>query len=164
MLLNCEHTRSGREYARKISGMTQFKQRLLDDHAELAKRLQRLAKSVDANDPCAELSVAWADFETTLLDHLDTEERSLFPLVAREHRAAIEALRTEHRWIRRAVAELGVCVELQKPRKEMVTNLLDFLRQHGEGEEKSLYEWAERQNKGRPMHGLLAMFARHSFG
>jgi hemerythrin-like domain-containing protein len=142
--------------------MTQFKQRLLDDHAELESRLRRLADSVDANDPCSELRNIWAGFESNLLDHLDTEERCFFPLVAREHRAEIEALRAEHQHIRSAVAELGVCVELHTLRKQTVTDLIEFLRRHSEHEGTSLYEWSERQSEGRALRSLFAMFERRA--
>jgi hemerythrin-like domain-containing protein len=149
-------------YAQGSFFMTHFKQRLLDDHAELEGRLQRLADSVDANDPCSELRTVWAEFESNLLDHLDTEERCLFPVVAREHRAEIEALRAEHQHIRRTVAELGVCVELHTLRKQSVTDLIELLQRHAERENNSLYEWSERQSEGRALQGLFAMFERRA--
>jgi hemerythrin-like domain-containing protein len=142
--------------------MTDFKQRLLDDHAELESRLQRLADCVDADDPGSELRKIWTLFESILLDHLDTEERSFFPLVAREHRAEIEALRAEHQHIRQVVAELGVCVELHTLRKQTITDLIEFLQRHSEHEGKSLYEWSERQSEGRALRSLFAMFERRA--
>jgi len=136
--------------------MVQLKQRLLDDHVELAKRLQRLADAVDANDPCSDLRQIWAGVESYLLAHMNAEERCLFPVVAREHRAEIEALRAQHQHIRHAVAELGVCIELHTLRKQPITELIEFLQRHSEREDRSLYEWCERQP------GLSAMFERHA--
>lgn len=147
--------------AQGSSFMVQLRQRLLDDHVELAKQLRRLADSVDANDSCSDLGQIWAGLESHLLDHLDAEERYLFPMAAREHRAEIEALRAEHQHIRRAVAELGVCVDLHTLRKAAIVDLIEFLQRHAEREDRSLYEWCERQSGGHGVTGLFAMFERH---
>ena len=138
--------------------MTSVKQQLREDHAQLERRLQRLSDAVDANDTCADLTRIWSDFEANLLDHLGTEERCLFPLVVHKHRAEVEALRAEHRDIRLALNELGVCVELHTLRKQAVDDLIDFLRRHAAREDASLYGWVEKESSPPLLHGPLTMF------
>jgi hemerythrin-like domain-containing protein len=144
--------------------MNDLKQRLSADHAELAQQLQALARSVDANDPACDLGQCWADFEASLSDHLDTEERVIFPVVASAHRAEIEALRAEHRLIRKTLSELGVAVELHTLRKAAVDALIAFLKQHAARENDSLYEWLERTPSSGTERGLRAMFERRLRG
>ena len=98
--------------------MTQLQERRLNDRAEIEDRLQRLADSVSANDPDSDLGRLWADLESCLLDHFDTEAHCLFPLLARDHNAEIEALLAEHQRIRRAVADLGDVIELHALRRK----------------------------------------------
>jgi hemerythrin-like domain-containing protein len=140
--------------------MTSIKKNLRDDHAQLERRLQRLLNAVDANDSCADLRRIWSGFEANLLDHLGTEERCLFPLVAHEHRTEVEALCAEHRHIRDALTELGICLELHTLRKQAVDELIEFLRQHAAHEDASLYEWVEKKGLTAATAGLFAMFDR----
>ena len=145
-----------------ISYMTSIKQQLADDHVQLERRLRRLSEAIEANDSCADLRRVWSGFEANLLDHLGTEERCLFPMVASEHRAEVEQLRAEHQHIRCALAELGVCVELHTLRKQAVDELADFLRHHAAREDASLYGWVEQGKSSLPpLRGMLAMFERH---
>ena len=144
--------------------MTDLKQRLLADHAELEQQLKALARAVEANDAPCDLRECWTGFETSLRDHLDTEERSIFPVVAAAHRPEVEALRAEHRAIRDALAELGLAVELHTLRKAAVDKLIVFLNQHATREDHSLYEWLEQASGSLARRGLLAMFDRRNKG
>ncbi|HEX3854115.1 MAG TPA: hemerythrin domain-containing protein [Polyangiaceae bacterium] len=141
--------------------MLQLKQGLLDDHSKLEAELRALADSVAANDSCSDLSCVWASFESHLLEP-GREERNLFPLVAHEHRAEIEALRGEHRRIRQVVTDLGVCVELHTLRKSAIDELIEFLEGHADREAHSLYEWSESESKNLSLSGVFAMLARHA--
>jgi len=109
-----------------------------------------------------DLRDCWTGFETSLRDHMDTEERTVFPVVAPAHRPEVEALRAEHRVIRDALAELGLAVELHTLRKAAVDKLIVFLNQHATRENLSLYEWLERASGPRAHRGLLAMFDRRN--
>jgi hemerythrin-like domain-containing protein len=140
--------------------MNDLKRRLTDDHSELARQLQALARSVDANDPTCDLNQCLARFEGSLRDHLDTEERCIFPEVASAHRAEVEELRAEHRHIRNALTELGLAVELHTLRKASVDQLIAFLDRHAARENDSLYDWLEQASSPGPRRGLLAMFER----
>jgi hemerythrin-like domain-containing protein len=141
--------------------MNDLKRRLADDHAELERQLQALARSVDADDPACDLSQCWTEFEASLRVHLDTEERCIFPEVASAHRPEVEELRAEHRHIRNALTELGLAVELHTLRKASVDELLAFLSRHAARENSSLYDWLEQASSPGPRRGLLAMFERH---
>jgi len=142
--------------------MNDLKQRLLADHAELEQQLKALARAVEANDAASDLRECWTGFETSLRDHLDTEERTIFPVVAPAHRAEVEALRAEHQLIRDALAELGLAVELHTLRKPAIDELTEFLNQHATRENHSLYDWLEGASGSQAHRGLLAMFDRRN--
>ena len=69
--------------------MNDLKQRLSIDHAELARQLVILAHAIDANDTTSDLQQCWTCFEGAVREHLDAEERTLFPAVARDHHLVI---------------------------------------------------------------------------
>jgi len=121
--------------------MTVPQTELLKDHAEIERLLTLLVSAVDANDDCQDLQCVWSQVECLLLDHIKTEEHEFFGLVAPAHRAEVEVLRAEHQYIRRALAELGVQVELHAVRKPQVDELVAFLRGHAERENQTLYRW-----------------------
>jgi hemerythrin-like domain-containing protein len=142
--------------------MSDLKQRLLTDHAELEQQLRALARSVEANDAACDLCQCWTCFESALRDHLDTEERAIFPVVASAHRKEVEALRAEHQLIRKALAELGLAVELHTLRKAAVDELIVFLNQHAARENHTLYDWLVQSSGPSPQRRLLAMFDRRN--
>jgi hypothetical protein len=121
--------------------MSDPKAELLKDHEELERLLALLVRTVDSSDECQELPAVWRRVEALLLDHIRTEERQFFPLVAPDHRAEVEELRAEHQHIRASLAELGLQVELHCVRKPEVDELVAFLRRHAERENDSLYQW-----------------------
>ena len=136
---------------------TEVKKRLLSDHNALEELLTQLTGAIEGANPPA-LCEQWARFEQDLGDHLDTEERWLFPLVASAHRDAIEELRVEHQYIRRALSELGLAVELHTLRKASVDELIVYLQRHALREDHSLYEWLDESVAAQ--RGLRAMFNR----
>lgn len=136
---------------------TEVKKRLLSDHRALEELLTQLTAAIEGANPPA-LCEQWTRFEQHLADHLDTEERWLFPLVASAHRDAIEELRAEHQHIRRALSELGLAVELHTLRKASVDELIVYLQRHALREDHSLYEWLDESVAAQ--RGLRAMFNR----
>lgn len=138
---------------------TEVKARLLSDHRGLEEFLGQLESAIEGAD-APQLCEQWTRFELSLRDHLDTEERYLFPLVAATHRREVEALRAEHQHIRCALSELGVAVDLHTVRKASVDELIAYLKQHALREERSLYQWIDHDPAAH--HGLRAMFARRS--
>ena len=146
--------------AHRLPEMKDVKQQLLADHAELESLLVQLGQSVDSNDVPADLCICWAHFEARLRDHLDTEERSLFPVFGARHREEIESLRAQHQQIRRTLAELGIAAELHTIRKPAVDELIALLREHAALEDRSMYDWAVGSEALAAHRGLLAMFER----
>lgn len=136
---------------------TELKARLLSDHRALAELLTQLTSAIEgANSPT--LCEQWAQFERELRDHLDAEERFLFPLAASAHRDDVEVLRAEHQHIRRALSELGFAVELHTLRKASVDELIAYLQQHALREDHSLYQWLDDSSSAE--RALRAMFDR----
>jgi hemerythrin-like domain-containing protein len=142
--------------------MSDLKQRLSADHAELEQQLQSLAQAVDADDPARDLCHCWAAFEAVLRDHLDTEEHCIFPVVAFAHCAEVEMLRVEHQLIRKTLAELGLAVELHILRKAAVDELSVLLARHAARENRSLYDWLDQSSRTGRHRGILAMFERRA--
>ena len=140
--------------------LTELKARLLSDHRALEKLLVQLTCAVEgANAPT--LCEQWTRFEQNLRDHLDTEERFLFPLVASAHRNDVEELRAEHQHIHRALSELGVSVDLHTLRKAEVDELIVYLQQHALREDRTLYHWLDGSAAAqRSLHGMFERRAR----
>ena len=135
------------------------KSRLLHEHRAFDQLLTQLTSALEGGDP-VDIGEVWTQFERRLRDHVDTEERYLFPLVASTHRTEIDGLRLEHQRIRCALGELGNLVDLHALRKASVDELLLYLLQHAAREERTLYQWVEDDTT--PQRGLHAMFARHT--
>ena len=144
--------------------MNDLKQRLSADHEELERQLRALACAVDANDAPSDLHQCWTCFETSLREHLDAEERTIFPVVASDHRQEVEALRAEHQLIRQSLAELGLALELHTLRKAAVDELIAFLHQHAARENGSLYDWLDSDQHRHSLRSLRAMFEQRSHG
>ncbi|HEX2672021.1 MAG TPA: hemerythrin domain-containing protein [Polyangiaceae bacterium] len=136
-----------------------IKAHLNSDHRDLEQLLARLTSAIEGADS-SELCEQWTHFEQNLRDHLDTEERCLFPLVAHEHRGEVASLRSEHQHIRQALSELGVAVDLHTLRKAAVDELIVYLREHAQREDRALYRWIERSPTAE--RGLRHMFARRA--
>src|SRR5205809_312694 len=104
-------------------------QRFVDDHARLEALFCELLNAAEGVDQPT-LQKAWAEFEDSLLTHLDAEERYLLPRF--EHKApdAVRAIRSEHTRIRKLIAELGVTTELHLLRKSVAEELVQTLRAH----------------------------------
>jgi hemerythrin-like domain-containing protein len=138
---------------------TEVKGQLLSDHRALEELLVRLESALDGAS-AAELCEQWTRLELNLRDHLDTEERCLFPGVAADHRDEVEELRAEHEHIRCALSELGVAVDLHTLRKASVHEFIAYLQRHALREEHSLYQWINRDLAAH--RGLRDMFERHT--
>lgn len=132
---------------------------LLQDHHALAQHLTQLTCALEGGDP-GDVAEVWTQFERSLRDHIDTEERCLFPLVASAHRTEIEQLRLEHQRIRCAMGELGVAVDLHALRKASVDELVLYLLAHAAREEHSLYQWVDDMPTAQ--RGIQAMFTRRA--
>ncbi len=137
----------------------EIKARLIGDHRALEQLLAQLTSAIEGADS-SELCEQWTRFEQNLRDHLDTEERCLFPLVAHEHRSEVESLRSDHQHIRHALSELGVAVDLHTLRKAAIDELIVYLQEHARREDRTLYQWVEQYPTAE--RGLRHMFARRA--
>ncbi|MES1178216.1 MAG: hemerythrin domain-containing protein [Myxococcales bacterium] len=137
-----------------------LKAQLVADHAALEGILSKLANTLESNAPTPQLCDEWTRFERSLRDHLDTEERLIFPILANADRGEVEALRKDHQHIRNALAELGVAVELHVLRKASVDELICFLHEHSQREERWAYRCVE--NHAASHRPLRAMFERRA--
>lgn len=137
---------------------TRAKQLLSSDHLAMNRLLTQLSGAVEADDPL--LGELWTRFERALREHIEFEERCLFPLLAVAHRDEIESLRAEHRRIRCALGELGIAADLHALRKASVDALISDLEQHAAREERSLYDWLDENVAVRP--ALRALLERHA--
>jgi hemerythrin len=144
--------------------MSHLREELERQHAELDQALNDIACAAEAGDP-ASLLLAWSDFESCLVCHLDFEERELFPLVEPLHARALGALRGEHDRIRKLVAELGLRAELHTLRRDAVDELVELLRRHAEHEDRTLHHWLDDsapEDTRRHLFGLLVEAVRAS--
>jgi len=117
------------------------KTRLLRDHLALKQLLTQLTDALEGGDSAA-IGEVWTQFERCLRDHIETEERCLFPLHAATRGTEgteIESLKFEHQHILRTLDELGNLVDLHALRKASVDELSRYLLKHAAGEECSLY-------------------------
>lgn len=137
----------------------EIKARLISDHRALEQLLAQLTSAIEGAG-ASELCEQWTRFEQNLRDHLDTEERCLFPLVTHDHRSEIERLRGDHQHIRQALSELGVAVDLHTLRKAAVDELIVYLQEHAQREDRTLYQWVDESPAAE--RGLRHMFARRA--
>ena len=142
--------------------MSKLREQLLHEHEWLDQALNDLACAAEAAEPPGLLR-AWSELEEGLVQHLDFEERELFPLVAPFHAEGVEALRREHDHIRKLVTDLGLRAELHTLRKDAADDLVETLRRHAEHEDRTLYHWVEEhlpEDSRRHLLGLLAKTVR----
>jgi hemerythrin-like domain-containing protein len=139
--------------------MSNLRERLLHEHAWLEQALFDLACAAEGADP-SELLHAWSELERGLLQHLDFEEREIFPLVVPFHAKAVDTLRDEHDRVRKLVTELGVRAELHTLRKDAIDDLVEALRRHAEHEDRTLYHWVEEHLPEDTRRHLLGLFAK----
>ena len=132
---------------------------LKHDHARLERLFEALSNAVESADQPT-LAGMWDEFESSLLAHLELEERYLLPAVEAQHPSAAEMLIGEHKEIRKRVAELGVRTDLHLLRKEVADELIELLRNHAGWEDRTLYPWAERALSERAKRARLARICR----
>lgn len=128
----------------------------MHQHASLEGTLAGIVRAAAEVDP-RPLQEAWAAFETTLMRHLELEEKSLFPLIEGTHPDEIRALRVEHDRIRDVVGELGLCCDLHAVRKHAVERLANMLRSHAEWENATLYRWIDEEAPAETRRHLLRL-------
>ena len=119
-----------------------IRQHMWADHSHLMGLFQKLTDTVEGAD-APTIQRTWTEFEKGLEEHMEAEERHLFPLLADGDPEEVRALEQEHGTIRKLVAELGLRTDLHTLRKEMVDELVERLRAHANRENELLYQRAD---------------------
>jgi hemerythrin superfamily protein len=117
-------------------------QLLLSDHQRLETLFQRLLDDVHCGDWTV-CQATWSAFERQLLEHLETEEKHLLPVLDREYPNETAGLEQQHQSIRHLLAELGVRIDLHALREQHVLHFIEFLKAHAAREETILYRRAK---------------------
>ncbi|MEW5742735.1 MAG: hemerythrin domain-containing protein [Myxococcota bacterium] len=115
---------------------------MLADHRELEALFQRLLDAFAANAR-EDTQALWTELQHRLISHLEAEEQLLFPHFAAVNPAEVEALKEEHRQLRRQLDELGVGVDLKLVRAEVAKAFIEALEAHACREDALLYQWAD---------------------
>ena len=120
-----------------------LRNRLLADHRRFEGILERVAVACEAND-WGRIQSLWSNFESSLLAHLDAEEKFLIPALIRSRQRDARTILAEHRHIRLRVAELRTGVALQTVRADAARAFVEELRAHSRHEDL-VYESTESQ-------------------
>lgn len=144
--------------ARAERPTTRLQEFLRLDHARLHQSFDQLLGAFRSDD-AESLRDAWSRFEAGLYGHLEAEERFLIPLFRAAHPREAEALLTQHAVFRRALADLGVGIDLKLVKLDMAEDLVAALRAHADREEHLLYDWADRE-LGPAAHDRVAEVVR----
>jgi hypothetical protein len=118
-----------------------IRDRFLADHRRLETLLQRLLAAFEANDR-EDIQSLWTAFESSLLVHLEAEEKHLIPALLRLRERDARTILAEHRHIRGRLAELGTGIDLHIVRSDAARAFVEELRAHARNED-SLYGWAD---------------------
>lgn len=132
---------SARDEARPLASTAAL---LRAEHARLEVIYERLLEAYRAGswvDVCAE----WDRFEPALREHMDLEERYVFPMFRDVDPDEAEHLLSQHDQLRSRLEVLGVNVELHAVTPIDADDLIERLRAHRAREERLLYPWMDRR-------------------
>jgi len=115
----------------------------LADHRRLEWLLDRLISAFEANER-DEIQRSWTDLESSLLVHIDAEEKVLVPALRRRREKEAISILEDHKRIRARLAELGAGIDLHIVRLETARALVQDLRSHAQSEDR-IYEWADTE-------------------
>jgi hemerythrin-like domain-containing protein len=114
-----------------------------EHHREIDAQLARLIH-VSRRGDYEELRAGFKTLEGFLLEHMDDEERTVLPEMARELPNEAAAIRAEHDEIRTLLGNLGVGIDLRLFRVDTAEALAERLRDHANREDALMYTWAAR--------------------
>lgn len=120
---------------------------LAGDHHRLDREFQAIVTRAYGGD-FQQLEAEWLAFQSALLQHLDAEERTMIPELAKDRPAEAKALLDEHANIRIKLLQLGVDLDLHCLGADRVQDFVDALRAHAHREENIFYPWVDRQLAG----------------
>jgi hemerythrin-like domain-containing protein len=126
---------------------------LAQHHLGLERMFETIVAGATHEDPLLRRR-AWDAFAAELLNHLELEEKDLFPRFERIHVEAAETLRAEHEAIREKLLELGVALDLHQLQPASIDDFVARLRAHALREDLLLYPWIERHLSHDSWHAL----------
>jgi hypothetical protein len=110
------------------------------DHQELDRLAERVIAAVVAGER-GDAAAAIGLMQSSVLAHLDEEERELLGVYARHAPEDAAAIRADHAAIRKALADLDVTTDLHLLRADAIRDLLVKLRAHAAREDGGMYRW-----------------------
>lgn len=128
--------------ARRVQGSPNIREIFLSDHRRLDALFGQIIAAFEANDR-EDIGKLWAEFETGLTTHMEAEERTLIPALARVDPTEANGILTEHGRIRARLAELGPSVDLHVVRLDVARAFIDEIKAHAEREDRALYAWGD---------------------
>lgn len=111
------------------------------DHDELEKRAANILESIEAGGR-SEIAEAMTVMRSSILAHLDGEERDLIPRYVLHAPDDAYRIMEEHAAIRKTLDELDVATDLHFLRADVLKELLAKLRAHAARENDGLYRFA----------------------
>jgi hypothetical protein len=114
------------------------------DHARLGGLLDRFRDEPGENGSSVRRE-RWRDFEAAFLGHMAGEEKYLLTAMGSAHPEEAATLRTQHARLRQLLTAAGLGLQTEN---EALTALVVAFRDHAIHEERMLYEWAERAERG----------------
>ena len=142
----------------KHESSTAIRVHFLADHRRLEHLLDQLTNAFEANNR-GEIQSVWTDLESSLLVHIDAEEKFLIPALRRRHEKEAMAILEDHKRIRARLAELGAGIDLHIVRLETARALVQHLRSHAQHEDR-IYQWADSELGESERTSLLSAMAQ----
>jgi hypothetical protein len=110
------------------------------DHDDLERLAEVVIAGLAAGDR-AEAAAAIGLLQSSVVTHLDGEERELIGVYARHSPDGAAAIREDHAAIRKALADLDVTTDLHLLRVDAIRDLLQKLRAQAAREDRGMYRW-----------------------
>lgn len=144
--------------AGRTEAPSEIRDAFLSDHRRLDALFAQLVAAFEANDR-EDIADLWVEFEVGLTEHMEAEERSMIPALARVNSADAKDILEDHARIRGRLAELGPGIDLHIVRLDVARAFIDELKAHAKREDRALYEWADEHLAEAERKSLLASLA-----
>ncbi len=120
-----------------------------DDHRRFEDLFETVLSQLDTGDKTI-ADEGWSTLERTLSEHIDYEEREVFPRFAEGDGGEVKALLVEHERFRALLTELGVALELCALPEESAKEFFDLLRAHAAREDGAFARWYDAKAPAGP--------------
>jgi hypothetical protein len=134
--------------------------RLRHEHERLERQLDGLLSCATSGD-WRNYDAIWEFLSERIEEHMDLEERLLFPAYGRSSPEAaqdVAALIDEHRELRRQIRNINLELQRRFINLELLEGLSICLRAHAGHERRAFYPWLSQQ----PPHGITVLLIEHN--